>query len=122
MSACWAFAEWIEDYETFGVTPGVSLDCKAVANRYGFPLITINWRCNDVFSLTFFMGCISSETEADFIVILSQFKSMIPISPALTSMDQSAAFIAPTEKVFDRSFIIIDEWHLNQIQMKNVTT
>lgn len=65
------------------------------------------------------MGFIGGEAEQDFTELLSPFKSMIPISPTMITMDQSAACISATEKVFYRSFIVLDEWLLNKNQIKN---
>lgn len=52
ISSCWALAEWIEDYKRYGILPGVSVDCKAVTNRYGFPLVTIDRRSKNGSVLT----------------------------------------------------------------------
>ncbi|KAI0557856.1 hypothetical protein FGB62_256g01 [Gracilaria domingensis] len=109
ISACWALAQWIEDYKQFGVVPGISVDCKTVANRYRLPLITINGRSNDGFVVAFSVGFIGGESKADVLDFLFQFKSMIPILPAIASMDQSSHCIAATEKVFTKSFIALDE-------------
>lgn len=99
-SASWAFMEWIDDCKKFGFVSGISIDCKAVANRYDFPLFTINVRANEGATVTFFMAFIGGETEAHFTDILSRFKSIIPLSSALISMDQCLDCITATEKVF----------------------
>ena len=44
--AAWAFGELLEDYERYGTIHGVSMDCKASANKFGLSLITINGRTN----------------------------------------------------------------------------
>lgn len=43
---CWSFGEWHDAYMEHGITTGVNLDGKAVANRYGQPLFQITGRTN----------------------------------------------------------------------------
>lgn len=62
-SVAWAFSLWLQDYENFGIVPGICIDCKAVANRYGLSLIIINGRTNEGHIRTFFMGFIPNKTE-----------------------------------------------------------
>lgn len=37
----WAYPEFIRDDNTFGVVPGISIDGKALVNKYDLPLFTI---------------------------------------------------------------------------------
>ena len=40
--AAWALGDWLQDYERHGIVPGISMDCKSNATRFGFSLFTIN--------------------------------------------------------------------------------
>lgn len=86
-SASWAFEDWLEAYDRYGVVQGISIACKAFFNRLGLPLLTINRRSNDGSTLTFFMILVSCETEESFTQILLEFKSAVLISPSLWTMD-----------------------------------
>eukprot|EP00178_Gracilaria_changii_P001057 TRINITY_DN114_c0_g1_i1.p1 TRINITY_DN114_c0_g1~~TRINITY_DN114_c0_g1_i1.p1 ORF type:complete len:874 (+),score=123.03 TRINITY_DN114_c0_g1_i1:3646-6267(+) len=119
--ACWSYWDWLEEYNRFGVVPGISIDCNALSNRYGsFRLVTITGRANDGYTLTFFVGLISSETEDSFTSVLKYFKSIISLSPCMITMDENMACIKAAEKVFPSSYITLDEWCVNQKQMRNV--
>lgn len=30
----WAYPEWLREYEKYGVVPGISIDGKAISNRF----------------------------------------------------------------------------------------
>lgn len=46
--------------------PGISIDCKAISNHYGLPLITINARDNFGHIFVVVMGYIMDEKEESF--------------------------------------------------------
>ena len=121
-STAWVLAEWLEDYVNYGIVPGVCIDCKAIANRFGLPLITINGRTNCGQVCTFFMGFLPDTTEESFTWALSSFKEVIPVSPAMIYVDQDMACISAIRSVFSSSVICLDDWHINKNQMRNVIT
>lgn len=121
-STAWALEEWIEDYEKYGILPGISIDCKAIANRFSFPLVSINGRMAHGQIRTFFMGFVPSETEEGFTWMLRKFISVVPVSPGMVCMDQYAGLIAAVKKVLPNCFLTLDDWHLNKNQLKNVSS
>lgn len=52
----WSLAEWLRDYERFGVDPGVSNDAKSLANLYVIPLVTLNGKANKCKNIIYAMG------------------------------------------------------------------
>ena len=83
--------EWRRDYKTYGIIHGVSMDCKANSNRLGMPLLTISGRTNNRNIATFSMAIIPCEMQDAFVDVLKKHKSVIPVSPAVTAVDQSMA-------------------------------
>lgn len=104
----------------FEIVPGVSMDCKANANRFGMSLFTINGRTNSAHITTYFMAILPNETEEILVKVLSHFSEVISVSPAIISIDQNAACIAAIKPVFPLSFISLDAWHFNKNQLENV--
>lgn len=117
---CWAFSSWLRDYERYGIAPGVCIDCKAEANDFSLPLVTINARTNDGRVCTVFMGFLADETEQSFKWLLNCFKNSINCDPIMIAMDQQAACMNSCRIVFRFSYITLDDWHVNQNQLKNV--
>lgn len=104
-----ALSAWLDDYEKYGIVPGVSMDCKVSANRFGLPLFLINVRRKYGDMCTYFMGFIPDQSEESFFWILRQFRSCIPVSPAMITVDQDIACISAIGKVMPNSFICLDE-------------
>lgn len=98
----------------------MSIDCKAVANRYVVLLITIDGRTHEGHVCMFFMGFIPNETESSFVWFLRKFRSIIPVAPCLVAVDQCTACISPLRAELLETFITLDHWHLNQNQLKTV--
>lgn len=110
----WGFSEWLDNFKKYGIVPGLSIDAKAVANRYGIPLITVKGRRNEGHVCTFFMGFLPGETEKSFKWFLERLKSCLPTSPCLVAVEQDSACIAALQTVVPATFITLDECHLNQ--------
>lgn len=108
ISASWAFGSWLEGYARYGIVPGINIDCKAIKNRFGLPLLTIYGRSNEGFVMTYFMEYISCETEGAFIRVLSEFKSSIWVPPSLLALVQNVACLNATQTVFPLSYIEFD--------------
>lgn len=102
-AASWAVKKWIEENVHFGIVPGTFVDRKAIANHFWYPLFTNNGRSSDGYTLTLFMVCINGETQEDFVQVLSQCKSFIPVTLSMVKMDQSTACINAAEKVIPMS-------------------
>lgn len=113
-SASRTFRDWLEEYEKHRRVPVVSIDCKAISNRFCILLFTVNGRANGGAVLTLFMAFLSNHAEECFEIILRQFMSTIRISPLIIAMDLSVPCINASEKVFASSCVAVDEWHLNQ--------
>ena len=65
------------------------------------------------------MALIPNETEQSLPEVISHFSSIIPTSPLVINVDQDAACITAIRSIFPSSLICLDEWHLNQNQLKN---
>jgi len=101
--------------------PGLSIDCKSVANKYDIPLIAVTGRTSMGLCCIFGMGFIATQCEADVTWFLTQLKETMPADPNTITSDQDMATINACRKVFPRSYHMLDEWHLNMNQIKNVT-
>lgn len=118
----WMIEPVIEDYEQYGIVPGVCIDCKALSNRFRCPLLTINGRTPDGKVCTLFMGFLRSETEPCFRWMLQRFRSANAVPPYMVVLDQNAAMIAAVRAILPNRFLYLDEWHLKNNQLKNTAT
>lgn len=73
-NVCWSFGEWLEAYAEHRITPGVAMDGKAVANRYGLPLFQITGPHNCGRVRVFCMGFLQSEKCESVEWMLREFK------------------------------------------------
>lgn len=119
-SVCWGLSHWRCDYEQFGILPGICIDCKANANAYSMNLVTISARTNAGTECTIFMGFLADETDKTFIWLLRCFKDCCGVDPSMIATDQQAACMYACRCVFPMTYLTLDDWHLNQNQLKNV--
>ena len=94
--------------------------CEGSSCAFGIPLVTIKGRDNNGKLLVFFMGFIASGTTDNFMWFLQQFISHVKVPPKFVGVDQDFACINAIEIVIPEAFVILDEWHLNQNQIKNL--
>lgn len=117
----WTFPEWVESYDVYGVVPGVRIDAKEISNVYSVPLATINGRTNSGRSVLFAMAFLEGEREDIMTWFLTEFLRVFGQSPKLVTCDFSYAIINATRNVFPHSLILLDDWHLNDLQQINLT-
>jgi len=67
------------------------------------------------------MGFLATQCEVDIAWVLKEMKRTMPAEPNKVTTDQDMAFINACRKVFPTSFQLLDEWHLNQNQIRNVS-
>lgn len=121
-SIVWSLPEWRDMYESNGILPGISVDCKSVANVYGLPLVGFAGRTNEGKNVIYMMGVLSDQTEDSLKWSMEEFDRMAPAPPNIVALDQDMSGINAARKVWPRSHILLDEWHLNINQMKNVSS
>jgi len=121
-SVMWVLPQWREDYVLYGIMPGVSMDCKSIANAYDLPLIAVTGRTGEGQCCIFGMGFLATQCEGDIVWFLRELKKTMPAEPNTVTTDQDMAFINACRKVFPTSFQMLDEWHLNQNQIRNVSS
>lgn len=121
-SVVWSLPEWRDSYELNGIRPGISVDCKSVANVYGLPLIGFAGRTNEGRNVVYMMGVLHDQTEESITWAMQQFDNMAPASPNVVALDQDIAGINAARKVWPRSYVMLDEWHINMNQMKNISS
>ena len=105
-----------------GIVPGISIDCKSVANVYGIPRIGFAGRTNEGRNVIYMMGVIFDQTEDSMVWAMEQFNHMCPASPNVVALDQDMAGINAARKVWPSPYVMLDEWHMNMNQMKNVSS
>lgn len=118
-STAWMLWQLVDDCNMYGTIPGVSIDCKAMANLFGYLLFSMNWRTSAWDVCTFFMVFVPWETKESLKWMSQKFKSAIRVSPATVIVDQNVALIAAGRSVFPNRFITLDERHLNMNQLTN---
>ena len=118
-AVCWGHREWLEDYHSFGVVPGVSLDAKALATSYDTPFVSIGGRDHNGKLVIFFAGFIPNERQESMLWLLQCFKEFAMIAPRLVCCDQDGAILAALQHELPDSLVTLDHWHLNQNQKKN---
>lgn len=116
----WASPDWLRDYEQYGVVPGVAIDGKGLANRFNLPLFTLTGRTNYGRTRLFAMGFLQGENGWSVRWFLNNFKSAVTMSPKFVTMDGSYSNISATRAVSPTSAILLDYWHLNKNQKRNV--
>ena len=118
-AVCWGQSDWLESYYKFGVVPGVSLDAKAIANRYNTPFISFGGRDNNGKNLVFFVGFIPNERQESMSWFVQSFLEFCSIAPNMVCCDQDWAILGALEIEMPDSLVILDEWHINQNQRRN---
>ena len=68
----------------------------------------------------FFMGFLSAACIDNFVWFLRQLCTHCTIPPKFVCVDQDFACISAIERVLPQSLVLLDDWHLNQNQMKNL--
>ena len=119
-SDSWTYAEWIRDYERYGIIPGICIDCKCSGTQYSMILVIINGGTNSGRVCTYFMGFLSTETLESFIWSFQCFKRILRVAPSMIAMDQQAGRIRAARTIFPASYVTLDDWHANKNQLANV--
>lgn len=117
----WSFPKWLDAYHTFGRVPGVCIDGKFAANRFGLPLVSLTGWYNEGHVKLFAMGFLRAEDESSIMWFLKEFVSTVRVTPKVVFTGASASIIGAVKKVLPETFVLLDEWHLNQRQHANVT-
>ena len=68
----------------------------------------------------FFTGFLSSQREEEFQWLLQCFKKFVNVPPRLVVCDQNSSIINSVESVFPSTLVILEDWHLNKNQLKNI--
>ena len=115
-NVCFALPKWTADCLLYGIVPGIAIDAKAVACAFGIPNPSITGRENNGKLLIFLLGFIASATSENFMLFLEQFIAHVRVPPRFDVVDQDFACINAIEFVIPQSFVIVDEWRLNQLK------
>ena len=118
-AVCWGYREWLEDYYSFGVVPGVSLDAKALATSYDTPFVSIGGRDHNGKLAVYFMGFIPNEREESMAWFLQSFKQFVVAPPSTLCCDQDSSILRATEVQLPTTLVVLDHWHLNKNQRAN---
>lgn len=118
----WTFPEWFHEYRTFERMPGVSIDGKHVVSRFGLLLIGLKGRDNKGHVRVFDTRFLRLENEQSVTWFLRQFISLVKYYPKVIFTVASAGIIASIKTVMLMSFILQDEWYLNQRQYCKVVS
>lgn len=118
-SVCWFCGYFIGADVEHGIAPGVSMDGKAIANRFSLPLFQITERTNCGRMHLFSMVFLHTDNSEFLSWIRTNFKQFISEqgavvqSPNLISCDGTYSIITHVRTSFPASQIKVDDCHVN---------
>lgn len=68
------------------------------------------------------MGVPGDQTEESIRWAMEEFNKIAPAPPNVVALDQDSASISAARKVWPESYHLLDDWHLNANQLKDVAS